>query len=179
MDGLAPLLLARYEGDDPAFIRNCHVCKQVKVARDTYYGLLQPLPVLEWAWTDITMDFVVGPPKYKAYGQIYDAILMVINRLSKKRHYIPCLEEDKCMSTEATADLFFWDVWSKHGLLTSMMSDCRSQFVSKMWDSLCKLLEIKVKLSTVFNPETNGQNENANQETKQHLRSYVNHFQND
>ena len=27
------------------FIRNCHVCKQAKIARDTYHGLLQPLPV--------------------------------------------------------------------------------------------------------------------------------------
>ena len=31
------------------FIRNCHVCKRAKAARDTYYGLLQPLPVPEQA----------------------------------------------------------------------------------------------------------------------------------
>ena len=31
------------------FICNCHVCKQVKAVQDTYYGLLQPLPVPEWA----------------------------------------------------------------------------------------------------------------------------------
>ena len=133
----------------------------------------------EQAWTDITIDFVMRLPKCKAYGQIYDAILMVINRLSKKRYYIPCLEEDERTSAKATADLFLQDVWSKHGLLTSMTSDHGSQFVSKMWDSLCKLLGIKTKLSTVFYLETNGQSENANQKAEQHLRSYVNHFQDD
>ena len=121
----------------------------------------------------------MGLPKCKAYGQIYDTILMVIDRLSKERHYIPCLKEDERTSAEATADLFLQDVWSKYSLPTSMTSNHGSQFVSKMWDSLCKLLGIKAKLSTVFHLETDGQSEKANQEAEQHLRSYVNHFQDD
>ena len=125
------------------------------------------------------MDFIVELPKCKTYGQIYDAILIVINRLSKERYYIPCLEEDKCTSVKATVDLFLQDVWSKHGLPTSMMSDHGSQFVSKMWDFLYKLLGIKAKLSTAFYLETNHQSENDNQEAEQHLRSYVNYFQDD
>ena len=60
-----------------------------------------------------------------------------------------------------------------------MMSDHGPQFVSKMWDSLCKLLGIKAKLSTVFYLEINGQSENANQEMEWHLQSYVNYFQDD
>ena len=48
-----------------------------------------------------------------------------------------------------------------------------------MWDSLCKLLGIKAKLSIAFHPKTDGQSENANQEAEQYLRSYVNHFQDD
>ena len=50
------------------FIRNCHVYKQAKAVRDTYHSLLQPLPVPERAWTDITIDFVMGLPKCEAYG---------------------------------------------------------------------------------------------------------------
>ena len=59
-----------------------------------------------------------------------------------------------------------------------MTSDRGLQFVSKMWDFLCKLLGIKAKLSTAFHLETNGQSKNANQKAEQHLRSYVNYFQN-
>ena len=125
------------------------------------------------------MDFIIGLPKCEAYRQIYDVILMIINCLFKKRHYIPCSEEDKCTFAEATADLFFQDVWSKHGLPISMMSDREPQFISKMWNFLCKLLRIKTKLSTAFHPETNGQSKNANQEAEWHLQSYVNYFQDD
>ena len=117
-------------------------------------------------------------PRCEAYRQIYDAILMVINQLSKERYYIPCSEEDKRTFAKATTDLFLWDVWSKHGLPISMTSNCGPQFVSKMWDFLCKLLGIKAKISTAFHPETNGQSKNANQKVKRHLRSYVKHFQN-
>ena len=125
------------------------------------------------------MHFVMGLPKCEAYRQIYDAILMVIDQLSKERHYIPCSKEDEHMSAEAIVNLFFQNVWSKHGLLISMMSDRGPQFVSKIWDSLCKLLGITAKLFTVFHPETDSQSKNANQEAERHLRSYINYFQDD
>ena len=60
-----------------------------------------------------------------------------------------------------------------------MTSDRGPQFVSKIWDSLCKLLEITAKLSTAFHPETDSQSKNANQEAEWHLQSYINHFQDD
>lgn len=78
------------------------------------------------------MDFVTGLPKYHAYDQIFDAILMVIDYLSKKRHYIPCTEENKEMLTEATAKLFMQYIWSKEGFLISLTSDRGPQFVAKM-----------------------------------------------
>ena len=92
------------------FIRNCHVCKQAKAVRDTYHGLLQPLLVPKQAWINIIMDFVVGLPKCKVYEQIYNAILMVINQLSKKRYYIPCSEEDNRTSAKVTTNLFLQDI---------------------------------------------------------------------
>lgn len=75
-------------------------------------------------------------------------------------------------------DLFVKDIWSKHNMLTSFMSDKKLQFVLKIQDLLCKLLKIEAKLSTAHYPETNSQSEIANQKAKQHLQIYVNHFQN-
>ena len=65
----------------------------------------------------------MGLPKCEVYGQIYDAIFMVINQLFKKKHYISCSEEDERTSAKAIADLFLQDVWSKHDLPASMTSD--------------------------------------------------------
>ena len=69
------------------YLRNCHVCKQAKASRDAYNGLLQPLSVPERPWVDLTMDFVVDLPKSQGHNaKSYDAILMVVDRLSKERH---------------------------------------------------------------------------------------------
>ena len=125
------------------------------------------------------MDFVVGLPKCKVYGQVYNTILMIVDWLSKKRYYISCSKKNKGTSATAIANLFIQDVWSKHGLPTSLTSDQGPQFVLKIWDLLYKILEFKAKLSSAHYPETDGQSEIANQETKQHLQTYANHFQND
>ena len=90
------------------YVWNCHVCRRAKTARDVYNGLLQPLLVSKKPWVNVTIDFVTGLPKCHMYGQIFDAILMVIDCLSKERHYIPCTEENKGTSAEAMAELFIW-----------------------------------------------------------------------
>ena len=58
-----------------------------------------------------------------------------------------------------------------------MISDRGPQFVAKMWDFLCKLLDIKAKLSTAWHSETDDWSKIVNQEMEQYLQSYVNHFQ--
>lgn len=88
------------------YVQNCHVCKRAKAAKDTYNRLLQPLPVPERPWVDVTIDFVTGLPKCHAYSQIYDVIFMVIDRLLKEHYYILCSENNESMSAEATAKLF-------------------------------------------------------------------------
>ena len=67
-------------GEVEQYLHNCHVCKRAKASRDAYNGLLQPLPVPERPWVDLTMDFVVGLLKSQGYdGKQYDAILMVVD----------------------------------------------------------------------------------------------------
>ena len=157
------------------YLRNCHVCKQAKASWDAYNGLFQPLPVPEKPWVDLTMDFVVGLPK----SQGCDSVLMVVDWLSKEKHYILCMEEDNGTNAEAPAAMFLRHVWCYHGLPISLTSNWGSQFVSKMLDSLCKLLGIKAKLLTAWHPKIDGQSKIANQEMERYLRSYVGHFQDD
>ena len=119
------------------------------------------------------MDFVTGLPEC----ELKNAILMVVDRLAKERVYIPCSDKDEGTNAEAITRILIHNVWRRHGLPSSVVSDQGPQFVSAVWKSLCKILRINAKLSTTFHLETNGQSEIANQEMERHLRTYVSHFQ--
>ncbi len=72
-----------------------------------------------------------------------------------------------------------WNVYRLHDLLSSIVSNRDSQFISIMWQSLCKQLKIKVNLSTVYHSKINDQLKRANQDVERELWIYCNYMQND
>ncbi len=108
-----------------------------------------------------------------------NAILMVVDRLTKERHYILCTTQESDATINAIANLLLNNVWKFHGLLLSLTADRGPQFISGVWKTLCKILGIEVNLSTFFHPDTDGQSEIANQEMVRHPRTFVNYQQDD
>jgi hypothetical protein len=49
--------------DITRFVAQCDVCQRVKTVHQKPSGLLQPLPIPEWKWKDISMDFINGLPR--------------------------------------------------------------------------------------------------------------------
>lgn len=107
------------------YVRNCYTCQRSKAPRDKSNGLLQPLELPEQRWPDIAMDFVTGLPLSNGFN----AILTVIYKLTKERHYIPCSTEEGT-TTEATVELLINWVFRTHGLPSSIVSDRGPQFIS-------------------------------------------------
>ena len=158
------------------FCRNCHGCLRSKINRDRYHGALKPLPPPERRWRHISMDFIVELPEaLDCYGRRVKNIMVVVDRLTKMTHFIPC---DAMDPTEA-ARLFFHHVFKLHGLPDSIVSDRGSQFVSHFWKRLSARLKIVPGLSTAYHPETDGQTERMNAELEQYLRIYCNWHQDD
>lgn len=118
------------------------------------------------------MDFVTGLP----WSEGYIAVLVVVDRLTKMCHLIPCLDT---WTAEQLAELFLLHVFRLHGLPRSIVSDRGSLFNSKFWRALCKRLKIEARLSTPYHPETDGQTERLNAVMEQYLRTYVNYLQDD
>ena len=157
------------------YVQNCYTCHRVKSSRDREHGLLKPLPIPQKRWQDLTMDYVTGLPDSDGYN----AILTIVDRLTKERHYVPCVAAEEGTSAEATAGLLIKEVFRIHGLPASIISDRGPQFVATVWKSFCERLRIEAKLSTAFHPETDGQSERSNQDVERHLRTYCSYLQDD
>ncbi len=72
-----------------------------------------------------------------------------------------------------------WNIYQLHDLPSSIVSNRDSQFISIMWQSLCKWLRITASLSTAYYSEINDQSKRVNQNIKHELRIYCNYMQND
>jgi hypothetical protein len=49
--------------DIAEYIAKCLECQRVKAEHMHPDGLLEPLPIPEWKWEVVTMDFIIGLPR--------------------------------------------------------------------------------------------------------------------
>ena len=104
----------------------------------------------------------------------YDAVYVVVDRMSKQAISIACY---KTVTAEDMAGMYVSSVYRYFGPPESIVSDRGPQFISQFWKEFCRILGIKLKLSTAFHPQTDGQTEIMNQYLDQRLRPYVNYYQ--
>ena len=123
-------------------------------------------------WEDISMDFVVGLPECEGF----DAICVVVDRLSKMRHFIPC---HTTIDASGLAELSLWEVVRLHGCPLTIVSDRGPHCESTFWQQMCSRLGIDRRMSTAFHPQTDGQTERTNASIKQYLWVFVNNQQDD
>ena len=118
------------------------------------------------------MDFVTGLPSAEGY----DAICVIVDWFTKKRHLIPCTTT---IDAEGFAELLIKEVFRLHGLPQTVTSDRVPQFVAAFWKCPCKRLEMQPGLSSPYHPETDCRTERLNAVMEQYLRWYVNYLQDD
>ncbi|KAL8110718.1 hypothetical protein AgCh_026455 [Apium graveolens] len=147
-----------------SWVNKCHVCQTVKAEHQRPSGLLQPLDIPQWKWEEVAMDFVVGLPKTKSN---HDAIWVIIDRLTKSAHFLPISEK---YSLDRLVKLYLDEVVTKHGVLVSIVSDRDPRFNSRFWTKFQECLGTKLKMSTAYHPQTDGQSERTIQTIKDMLR---------
>jgi hypothetical protein len=154
-----------------AYVLSCDACQRNKPQQRRPAGLLQPLPVPKGRWEDVAMDYIVQLPRTP---RGYDAILVVVDRLTKRAHFIATRTN---VTAVETAQLFVDNIFRLHGLPRTILTDRDSRFVGHFWRSLFNLLDVKLTPSTAFHPQTDGQTERTNRILEQMLRNYVNQRQ--
>ena len=133
------------------YIQNCYVYRRSKAFRDRINELLKSLSISEQRWQDISLNFIIDLLK----SDESNAILTVIDRLSKERHYILCWSDDEETFVEQTVKLLLIWVFRTHELSRSIMFDRSSQFISIVWKSFCLRLSIKMKLFIDYHSQIN------------------------
>src|SRR5258706_1473499 len=106
----------------------------------------------------------------------YNAVLMVVDCLSKWIHAIPTVTS---LDSARVAQLFLEHIWHHHRLLEEVISDHGSTFVSNFSHELTALLGVKLTPSTSYHLQTDGQTEHVNQEIEVYLQVFVSHQQDD
>src|SRR5258708_17789232 len=135
-------------------------------------GEADPQQVPDQFWQVISVDMIGELLDSKGYN----AVLMVVDCLSKQIHTIPTVTS---LDSAGGAQLFLEHVWCHHGLLEEVISDCRPTFVSNFSCKLVALLGVKLTPSTSYHPQTDGQMECVNQEIEAYLHVFVSHRQDD
>jgi IS30 family transposase len=106
---------------------------------------------------EITMDFIVGLPRTQ---KEYNSIWVVVDRLTKVAHFISV---NITYSAARLAELYISRIICLHGVPKKIVSDRGSQFTSRFWEQLHDLLDTKLRFSTAYHPQTDGQTERTNQ----------------
>ncbi|SSD61661.1 related to Transposon Ty3-G Gag-Pol polyprotein [Saccharomycodes ludwigii] len=157
----------RQDHEVQKYVASCPNCQVFKFHRNRQYGLLKPLEVPEGRWTDISIDFVSGLPPTVS-GK--DMILVVVDRFSKRAHFVACNKE---LSQEYTINLLFQFVFCYHGFPKRIVSDRDVRFTGNAYRELTERLGIKLCMSSSNHPESDGQSERTIKTLTQLLRSYA------
>ena len=113
------------------------------------------------------MDFIVGFPRTVRQ---HNAIWVIVDRMTKSAHFIPVKVS---YSAEDYAKLHIREMVKLHGVPLSTISDHGRQFTSHFWRSFQKGLDTKVKLSSTFHRQIDGQAEHTIQTVQDMLRVCV------
>ena len=149
------------------FVYACLICQKSKIEHQKPSGFMQPMFIPEWKWDSISMDFVSGLPRTPMNCE---AIWVVVDRLTKSAHFIPVRMD---YSMERLAQLYIEKIVSLHGVPSSIVSDRDPRFTSKFWEGLQKALGTKLRLSSAYHPQTDGQTERTIQSLEDLLRACV------
>ncbi|KAK2417415.1 putative mitochondrial protein [Trifolium repens] len=153
--------------DVAEYVASCLTCQKAKIEHQRPAGMLQSLDIPEWKWDSISMDFITGLPKTR---RKHDSIWVIVDRLTKSAHFLPVRITD---TAAKLTDIYIAEIVRLHGIPSSIVSDRDPKFTSHFWRTLHEALGTKLRLSSAYHPQTDGQTERTNQSLEDLLRACV------
>jgi transposase InsO family protein len=91
-----------------------------------------------------------------------------VDRLTKVAHFIPV---KTTYSGLQLAELYMLRIVCLHEVPKKIVYDRGTQFTSKFWERLHETLDTKLRFSSTYHPQTDGQTERVNQILEDMLRA--------
>ena len=113
------------------------------------------------------MDFIDGLPRSNRGNE---GIWIIVDRLTKSAHFIPV---KSTRTAPVLAKLFLKNIVRLHGVPSSIVSNRDALFTSKFLKSVQDVLGTKLKMSTVYHPQTDGKTKRVNKVLEDLLRACV------
>ena len=130
-------------------------------------GITQEIDIPTWKWDMINMDFITVLPRTRRH---HDFIWVIVDRMTISSRFLVVKTTD---STKDYAKHYINEIVRLHGVPLSIISDIGPQFTLIFLKLSQKGLGTQVNLSTIFHPQTDGQEEHTIQTLEDMLRSCV------
>jgi hypothetical protein len=140
-------------------VASCPTCRENRSLAHPPYGMV-PLEIPNLLGADLSKDFTFCLPRSMCptSQRTYTGVQVYVDRLSKRVLLLPCSSD---IIAEGAADLYLQRGLPIFGMMRSLVSDRDPRFTSALWKQLCQVLRIKLKMSTLRHPQTDGQSEEA------------------
>ena len=139
-----------------------------KSPQKTRRAPLIPIELSEKPFDRIAMD-LIGPLNTSTKGNNY--ILTVIDYCTKYAEAIPIPDKSCQTVTEAV----FENIFCRYGMANELFSD----FTSRYFNDICKILKVNHVTTTAYHPKTDGLVERFNRTLMAMDSHFVNDLQND
>ena len=158
------------------YCKSCPTCATSKSPTKKPCGLLKTMLVPTHPWQYIGIDFMGLLPESSNRNRMYDIICVIIDLLMAMVHLVPTRQTYKAADM---AKVVFDSVYKLHGLPEQIISNRDLLFMSHFWRKLHDLLNVELRLSSAYHPQTDGATEHTNRTMTQILCQCVSPKQKD
>nr|GEV08485.1 putative reverse transcriptase domain-containing protein [Tanacetum cinerariifolium] len=123
--------------------------------------MYQDMKKLYW-WPNMKADIATYVSKCLTYAKVKaehqkpSGLVVVVDQLIKSTIFTPIRETDPM---DKLARIYLKEVFTRHGIPVSIISDRDPRFASNFWSSLQNALGTRLDMSIAYHPETDGQSE--------------------
>jgi transposase InsO family protein len=146
------------------YVKTYDICQKIK---STIPNRSELIPIMPTRTNELVSTDYAGPFKTTVRGNKY--IIVIVDCLGKYLVRVPVPDKETTTAARALLDHWCWIF----GIPERILSDRGKEFRSKIWDSICELLDIDRVKTTPWHPQGDGQSEKSVQQIKKMIRAHV------